>query len=68
MNRKPQVVVYNPKPIPWNGLPRVLSCWIESLQSNCFWEMLLDNVKVSALVWDGVMRAVGWQMKKRLCR
>ena len=58
--------VYKPEPLAWRGLPDVLSEWAESLRTDSFWVMLLDNVKASARVRDAAMKAVVWLEMKSM--
>lgn len=58
--------IYNPVPLTWRDLPDALSRWVESLRSDRFWVMLLDNVKASSRVRDAVAKAVVWLEMKGL--
>jgi hypothetical protein len=58
--------VYQPDPLAWRDLPRASVPWVESLRSDRFWVMLLDNVKASARVRDAVTKAVVWLEMKGL--
>jgi hypothetical protein len=58
--------VYKPALLAWRDLPDALSRWIESLRSDRFWVMLLDNVKASERVRDVAMKAVVWLEMKGL--
>ena len=51
---------YKPEPLRWRDLPSVTRAWIDSLRSDRFWGMLLDNVKASERVRDAAMKAVVW--------
>jgi hypothetical protein len=59
-------VVYKPEPLAWRDVPDVLTAWAESLRSDRFWVMLLDNVKASARVRDAVAKAVVWLEMKEM--
>ena len=52
--------VYRPEPLTWRDLPDTLTLWAESLRSDRFWVMMLDNVKASARVRDAAAKAVVW--------
>jgi hypothetical protein len=52
--------VYKPALLTWRDLPDALSRWVDSLRSDRFWVMLLDNIKASERVRDAVAKAVVW--------
>lgn len=58
--------LYKPDPLRWRDLPNVTKAWMESLRSDRFWVMLLDNVKASERVRDVAMKAVVWLEMKGL--
>jgi hypothetical protein len=58
--------IYSPVPLTWRDLPDALPQWVESLRSDRFWVMLLDNVKASERVRDVAMKAVVWLEMKGL--
>jgi hypothetical protein len=58
--------VYKPALLTWRDLPDALSRWVDSLRSDRFWVMLLDNVKASERVRDAAMKAVVWLEMKGL--
>jgi len=58
--------VYEPELLMWRDLSDAMSSWIESLRSDRFWVMGLDNVKASGRVRDSVAKAVVWLEMKGL--
>jgi len=58
--------VYKPERIVWGGLPDAMGPWVQSLRSDRFWVMLLDNVRASERVRDVAMKAVVWLEMKGL--
>ena len=58
--------VYKPERIAWGDLSDAMGPWVQSLRSDRFWSMLLDNVKASERVRDAAMKAVVWLEMKRL--
>ena len=58
--------VYKPERIAWGNLPDAMGPWVQSLRSDRFWGMLLDNVKASERVRDAAMKAVVWLEMKGL--
>ena len=58
--------VYKPERIAWGDLSDAMGPWVQSLRSDRFWSMLLDNVKASERVRDAAMKAVVWLEMKGL--
>ena len=52
--------LYRPEFLMWRDLHAAMGAWIESLRSDRFWIMLLDNGKASERVRDTAMKAVVW--------